>query len=164
MPRRDRPLGTLTRAVYRRVPLAQRLVRRAIYAARELMVVGFRQPGLIRHAHRVALRHSERAVPDPALRAKLTPSDTMGCKRVAVSDAYPPALARPNVEVVTAGIAEVHARSIVDRDGVERPPDAIIFGTGSRPTDPPLAARVRGRGGRTLRDAWGGGARGRTSA
>jgi cation diffusion facilitator CzcD-associated flavoprotein CzcO len=34
--------------------------------------------------------------------------------------------------------------------------DAIIFATGFTPTDPPLAARVRGREGRTLREMWAG--------
>jgi cation diffusion facilitator CzcD-associated flavoprotein CzcO len=156
MPRRDRALGPVARAVYRRVPLAQRLVRQGIYAARELMVVAFRRPRLARRAHAIALRHLEAAVSDPALRARLTPDYTLGCKRVAVSDDYLPALTRPNVAVVTAGIAEVRAGSIVDGDGVERPADVIVFGTGFRPTDPPLAAHVRGRGGRTLRDVWAG--------
>jgi hypothetical protein len=31
-----------------------------------------------------------------------------------------------------------------------------VLGTGVRPTDPPRAAPVRGRGGRTLRDVWAG--------
>jgi cation diffusion facilitator CzcD-associated flavoprotein CzcO len=63
-------------------------------------------------------------------------------------------MTKPNVEVITSGIAAVRARSIVDGAGVERPADAIIFGTGFRPTDPPLAARVSGRGGRTMSDVW----------
>jgi cation diffusion facilitator CzcD-associated flavoprotein CzcO len=78
----------------------------------------------------------------------------MGCKRVLLSNDYYPALARPNVEVVTEGIAEVREHSVISTDGVERPVDAIIFGTGFRPTDPPLAPHVRGRGGVSLADAW----------
>jgi cation diffusion facilitator CzcD-associated flavoprotein CzcO len=96
----------------------------------------------------------ERAVRDPALRARLTPAYTMGCKRVLLSDDYYPAVARPNVEVVTTGLAAVRARAIVDGAGVEREADAIIFATGFRPTDPPLAPCVAGRGGRTLAQAW----------
>ena len=156
MPRRDRAVGPVARAVYRRVPLAQRAVRGATYAARELLVLAFRRPRLIRRIQRIALRHLARAVPDRVLRAKQTPSYAMGCKRVAVSDDYLPALARPNVELITAGIAEVRPNSVIDRDGVERGTDVIVFGTGFRPTDPPLAAHVRGRGGRMLRDVWAG--------
>ena len=111
---------------------------------------------LMRRVQRSALRHMRRAIADPELRAKLTPNYTMGCKRVLLSDDYYPPLARPNVEVVTAGIAEVRERSIVDREGIERPVDAIIFGTGFQATDPPLARHIRGRGGRTLAEAWAG--------
>jgi cation diffusion facilitator CzcD-associated flavoprotein CzcO len=95
-------------------------------------------------------------VDDPALRARLTPTYTMGCKRVLLSNEYLPALARPNVEVVTSGIAEVRARSIVGGDGVERPVDVVIFGTGFQPTAPPLGARLVGRAGVTLAGAWAG--------
>ncbi len=155
LPRFDPPFSAWTRRALA-VPLVHRVVRGVIYAARELMVLAFRRPLLMRRVQRVALRHMRRAIPDPELRAKLTPSYTMGCKRVLLSDDYYPALARPNVEVVTAGIAEVREHSIVDAEGVERPVDAIIFGTGFQATDPPIAKHVRGRAGRTLAEAWAG--------
>ncbi|HEX5871839.1 MAG TPA: hypothetical protein VFY65_15530, partial [Longimicrobium sp.] len=119
-------------------------------------VLAFRNPRAMTLAQRVALRHLRKSVPDPALRKKLTPDWTMGCKRVLLSNEYLPALAQPNVEVVTEGIAEVRARSIVTADGAEREVDAIIFGTGFQPTDPPLAHHTRGRDGRTLAHVWAG--------
>ena len=60
-------------------------------------------------------------VRDPKLREALTPDYTIGCKRILISNDYFPAVAAPNAELVTAGIAEVRPHSIVDRDGVERP-------------------------------------------
>jgi hypothetical protein len=48
----------------------------------------------------------------------------------------------------------VRARSIVTADGVEHPVDAIIYGTGFRVTDMPIASKVRGRDGRTLAELW----------
>jgi cation diffusion facilitator CzcD-associated flavoprotein CzcO len=156
LPHHDRPLSGFERRLFRRFPAAQRLARGAIYLMREGMVLGFRHPRAMRLAQRVALRHLRKSVPDPALRAKLTPDWTLGCKRVLLSDDYYASLARPNVEVVTEGIAEVRERSIVSGDGVEREVDAIVFGTGFRPTDPPLAGHVRGRGSRTLAEAWAG--------
>jgi cation diffusion facilitator CzcD-associated flavoprotein CzcO len=154
LPHSNRPLGPKVRRLFRRVPPLQRAVRAGIYWQREAMVILFRSPLLMRQMQRLAFRHLRRAVPDAELRAKLTPRYTMGCKRVLISNDYLPALARPNVEVVTAGIAEVREGSIVGRDGLERPVDAIIFGTGFRATDPPLARYVRGRGGQTLADVW----------
>jgi cyclohexanone monooxygenase len=41
-------------------------------------------------------------------------------------------------------------------DGVERPADTIILGTGFTITDLPIASRITGREGRTLADTWNG--------
>jgi cation diffusion facilitator CzcD-associated flavoprotein CzcO len=156
MPRADARIRPWQRRLYRRVPILQRLLRFGIYVRREAALLLFRHPWAMRQAQLVARFHLRRSVRDPVLRARLTPSYTMGCKRIVLSNDYYPALTRPNVEVVTAGIAEVRARSIVADDGLEREIDAIILGTGFRPTDPPLAPLIRGRGGRTLAEAWAG--------
>lgn len=156
MPRPDGRIPEWRRRLYARFPPVQRAVRGLIYLYRELSIVLFRHPAMMRRAQRMALRHLHTSIADPALRAKLTPSYTMGCKRVLLSNDFYLALAQPNVEVITSGVAEVRARSIVAADGVERPVDAIIYGTGFRATDPPLAAHIRGRDGRTLSEIWGG--------
>jgi cation diffusion facilitator CzcD-associated flavoprotein CzcO len=67
---------------------------------------------------------------------------------------YLPALTRPNVELVTAGIREVRPHGILTDDGVEHPADTIIFGTGFHVTDSPVGELVRGRDGRTLAEVW----------
>jgi cation diffusion facilitator CzcD-associated flavoprotein CzcO len=103
-------------------------------------------------------RHLSREVSDPALRAKLTPSYTMGCKRIVPTNDYLPALQRENVELVTDGIAEVRARSIVTEDGTERPVDALVLATGFEAAEQCAPFEVRGRGGRTLDEAWNDGA------
>jgi cation diffusion facilitator CzcD-associated flavoprotein CzcO len=72
---------------------------------------------------------------------------------VLLSNEWYPALARPNVEVVTDAIREIHGRTIVLADGSEREVDTIILGTGFHVTDPPTARLVRGRDGRTLAEA-----------
>jgi cation diffusion facilitator CzcD-associated flavoprotein CzcO len=154
LPRRDRPLTRVERATFRTVPAAQRLARWAIYWGRELFTAGFLHPRLMRLPQLLALRHLRRAVPDPALRARLTPDYTLGCKRAVLSNDYLPALTRPNVELVTSPIREVRAGGIVTDDGVEHPADTIVFGTGFHVTDMPFAERVHGRDGRTLAAAW----------
>jgi cation diffusion facilitator CzcD-associated flavoprotein CzcO len=156
VPRRDRALAEGERRLFRRFPLAQRLTRAWIYLLRELFVLGFRHLWLAKHVQRMALRHLERSVPDASLRAKLTPDYLIGCKRILISNDYLPSLMRPNVELVTEQIARVREHSIVSRDGVERAVDVIIFGTGFRVTDPPLATQTRGGDGRTLAEVWGG--------
>jgi cation diffusion facilitator CzcD-associated flavoprotein CzcO len=155
IPRRDRRFSGLERRLFARVPALQRLGRAAIYWARESHVVAFtRRPAVLRLLERVALRHLARQVPDPALRAKLTPGYRIGCKRILISNDFYPALGQENAEVVTSGIAEVRERSIVTRDGVERPTDTIVFATGFQVTPPPIAEAVQDADGRALADHW----------
>ena len=156
VPRRDRALTAVERRLFRRLPAAQRAARAGIYLFRELFLLAFRHLWLNRRVERIAQRHLRRSVPDPDLRARLTPDYRIGCKRVLISNDYLPALTRPNVEVVTEEITEIRAHSIVDRAGAERHVDAIIFGTGFRVTDPPLAKHIRGRAGHTLAEVWAG--------
>lgn len=154
LPKLDRPIGRVEQAIYRSLPGAMGLFRNFIYWRQELLGLGFVHPRLMEKAKKMALAHMARQIPDPALRDKLTPRYTIGCKRILLSNDYFPALARPNVHVVTEGIAEVRERSILGKDGVEYPADAIIYGTGFRVTDLLTPVRFIGRGGIDLNDAW----------
>jgi cation diffusion facilitator CzcD-associated flavoprotein CzcO len=155
LPRLDRPISARRRALFRVLPLAQRLARGAIYVQRELLLPAFTsRPHLMSRAERLALRHLEAQVADPALRARLTPTYRMGCKRILLSDDFYPALTQENVELVTEQIREVWERGIVTEDSIEHTCDTIIFATGFHVTDMPLARCVRGRAGQALSDAW----------
>lgn len=154
LPRPDRAISAAERRLFRAFPPAQRLARTAIYWTREASGIGFLRPPAMRLGQALARRHLRRSVPDPQLRARLTPHYTMGCKRVLLSSDYYPTLLRDNVEVVTDGIAEVRTDAVVTRDGRARRVDTIIFGTGFRVTEPPVARAVRGRDGRLLADEW----------
>ncbi len=156
LPRRDRRLGPREHALYRRLPVAQRLARAAIYCAREAVVPSFRHPPLMALHARMARRHLEASIPDPALRARLTPDYTIGCKRILLSNHYLPALMRENVELVTDAIREVRPEGIVTADGTLRAVDTLVFGTGFRVAEMPIAERVRGRDGTRLADLWDG--------
>jgi cation diffusion facilitator CzcD-associated flavoprotein CzcO len=155
LPRRDRPISPSRQRLYARVPAAQKAARLAQYLSREALVGAFvRRPSLLRSAQRLAVAHMARSVSDPELRAKLTPDYVMGCKRVLLSDDFYPALARPNVEVVAAGLAKVDGATLTGQDGSAAPADAIIFATGFRVTDMPMAERILGAGGVSLAHAW----------
>ncbi len=154
VPRRNEPIPDWARRTLETVPGAHALLRGAIELGREALHVGFRDGVASRLFERQARRYLERTVTDPELRAKLTPRYRIGCKRILVSDAYLPALTRPNVEVVTDPIAEVRPRSIVTESGAEHPVDVIVFATGFRVTDMPIASWLYGPDGRTLAEAW----------
>jgi cation diffusion facilitator CzcD-associated flavoprotein CzcO len=155
LPRRDRRITPAEHWLYRHVPPAQRLARLGVYLSREALVGAFvRRPALLRAAQRGALRNLARSVPDPGLRAQLTPSYVMGCKRILLSNDFYPALTKPNAEVISAGLAKVDGSTLTASDGSAREADVIVFATGFRATEPPIAERVYGAGGRSLADAW----------
>ena len=155
LPRQDHPIPAWQRALFRILPITQRFVRIKIYWQRELLVPGFvHRSNILKRGEQLALRHLAKRVPDPELRAKLTPQYAMGCKRILLSDDFYPAITRPNVEVITERIREVRANSIVTEDGREREIDTIICATGFHVTDAHLPQHVHGRGGRSLADSW----------
>lgn len=155
LPHPDRAIPRSVSRLYAHVPAIQRLARHGVYAMREVLAAGMthhrRLLGLVELVARAQLRVQVR---DPVMRAQLTPRYDIGCKRALLSNDWYPMLAAPNTELVTAPIAEVRERSIVTADGVQRPIDSIILATGFRPTDPPIAYRLRGADGQLLADVW----------
>ena len=155
LPRRDRAISKAERLLYKRIPVLQKAARSGIYWLRESWSLGFSFDQRIRAlAEKQARAFLAKQVPDPELRAKLTPDFRLGCKRVLLSNTYFPALTQSNVDVVTDDIVEVRPHSVVTADGTEHPADTIVFGTGFRVTDPPVAERIVGRGGLTLKQHW----------
>ena len=155
MPRLDRDISAAERWAYRRFPVAQRALRTALWGLRETQVGAFvKRPGLLRAAEALAKRNIDQHIPDPLLRAKLTPDYRFGCKRVLLSSTYYPALAQPNVDVVASGLREVRGSTVVAADGTEHEVDAIVFSTGFHVTDMPIGSRITGAAGRTLAEEW----------
>ncbi|WP_242884500.1 flavin-containing monooxygenase [Actinomadura litoris] len=154
-PKPDRAFSPRTRALLEKVPGAARAFRDGIYWTLEARAVGFTlDPRLSSPQERIARWHLRHQVPDPELRAKLTPDYRIGCKRILLSNDYYPALARPNVRVETSGIAEVREHSVLTRDGREYEVDCVIYGTGFKVTDALTDLRVTGRGGVKLQEIW----------
>jgi cation diffusion facilitator CzcD-associated flavoprotein CzcO len=151
LPKADRAIPPLLRRLYGVLPLTRQARRLSIYAMLESRQVALAlEPRLVRVAEAYARLSLRRQVADPVLREKLTPTYSLGCKRVLLTNDWFPAVTRPNVDVVTTGIAEVREGSIVDSNGVERPADAIIFGTGFRISDAIPRGAVVGRAGADL--------------
>jgi cation diffusion facilitator CzcD-associated flavoprotein CzcO len=151
LPRPDRAIGAAEQRLLAALPLYQKLCRALVYVHYESRALWYVYlPKMLGAAQWAARRHLHKQVADPVLRAKLTPNYALGCKRVLLMNTYYPALARPNVEVVTDPIAQVRAHSIVTASGQEREVDAIVFGTGFDVEHTLNAFEVRGRGGKLL--------------
>ncbi|ROO89768.1 cation diffusion facilitator CzcD-associated flavoprotein CzcO [Actinocorallia herbida] len=138
-----------------KLPGVPRAVRNVVYWVLEARAVGFAlDPRLSGPMKWMATSHLKRQVKDPELRRKLTPDYTIGCKRVLLSNDYYPAMARDDVDLVTDGIAEVRANSVVTRDGREIEVDAIVFGTGFKVVDAMDSWVITGRNGQKIQQAW----------
>ncbi len=157
LPRTERPITRVERELFKRVPAAQDAVRKGIFWLRDLgsgtPLVHPRKPSVIAALGKA---HIRRQIADAALRAKVTPEYEPGCKRLLLSNAYYPALAREHVDVVATGMTEVRGNTVVGADGSEAEVDVIIFGTGFEVTRPPVARHIRNAGGTTLDAHWGG--------
>ena len=155
MPKPDYRIGPRVQKLFQRVPGLMSLYRRFIYWSLEVRAAGFTGgPGIMKLLQPMAARHIRRQIRDPELRATVTPSYTLGCKRVLLSNNYYPALSRDNVEVVTSGIERFTADGVIDRQGVQRRVDAVILGTGFAATEPLPPGVLTGRNGLDITQAW----------
>jgi cation diffusion facilitator CzcD-associated flavoprotein CzcO len=101
-----------------------------------------------------ALAHLEAQVPDPALRAALTPDYAFGCKRVLLSDEFYPAVASDAVTLVASALDAVDGSTLIAADGSQHEVDAIVLATGFASTRQPYADLVVGEHGETLAEHW----------
>ena len=155
VPKMDRPIKPEEKADFAANPWRQKIARTKLYWTLEARFLAFKfKPEWMNLVAKVGKHKIAQAVKDPALRAKLTPDYTPGCKRLLISNNYYPALARTNVEVVTDRIQEITAHGVRTQDGQEHQVDAIIFGTGFKVQDPIPPKAVFGKGGVDLADLW----------
>jgi cation diffusion facilitator CzcD-associated flavoprotein CzcO len=152
-PRQD--FGPVTRWAFAKLPILQGAYRLATYLAADMALSPvIRQGWSKRPAEVIARRHLRRQVPDPALRAKLTPSYPIGCKRIVIDSSYLPVFTRDDVDLVTEPIAKVTTGGIATEDGAHRDADVIVYATGFRTTEFLVPMTVTGRDGTDLHTVW----------
>ena len=154
LPRLDRPYGGLDHFLAR-LPLYPRLVRWSWVQALEFGRRGFEE-GTFARRRMLAMAHQQLQdqIPDTTMRQDLLPPYPLGCKRIIYSNDYFPALARPNVELVTDTIVRITPNGIVTRDGRERPVDVLVCATGFETTRLLSSVKILGLEGRSLREVW----------
>ena len=154
LPKADRPYRDGELALFDRVPAVRKADRLRIFLYGELLTSGFVLSPKILAAPMAMWRRQLRAISDPELRAKCVPDYVMGCKRVVFSNDWYPALARPDVDLVTDQIDWILPDGVATADGTIRPADVIIYGTGFQATQFLTPMQVSGRGGVRLHEAW----------
>lgn len=143
---------------YRRVRPAKLAARGAIWETFELFNYAFwRYPAVMAVLQKVHQHQLKRQIPDPVLRAALTPDYRIGCKRIPIANDYYPTMMRPNVTLVTDRITAVE-QAAVSTEAADYPADVLIFATGFETTRFLSSVTISGRDGRTLSEHWAGGA------
>ena len=153
----DRSYGPLAKRVLARLPLALKADRLRTFVANEARSLGFNTDPRLMAGHVVLFRtHLRRQVRDPDLRAALTPTYQLACKRVLISNDWYPALQRPHVDLVTSPVERIVPEGLLTAEGMIEV-DTLILGTGFAATDllAPLEVTARGQ---SLTEAWSDGA------
>jgi cation diffusion facilitator CzcD-associated flavoprotein CzcO len=154
-PKMDFAYQERTKRLFERFPILQRLDRAAVFAFMEYGAAAMtNRRWLLAPFRFVARRQITKAIEDPELRAKVTPRDEVGCKRVMLTDEWYPALTEPNVELITDRIAEVTPAGIRTEDGTERAADVLVLATGFQTHGFVAPMEIVGAGGRTLAEEW----------
>jgi cation diffusion facilitator CzcD-associated flavoprotein CzcO len=154
-PRMDFAYSERAKRLFERFPVLQRLDRASILAFHELGAAALTDKPWLRPLFRaISRRQINKAIKDPELRRKVTPSDEIGCKRVMLTDDWYPTLTKPNVEVITDAVAGVTPGGIRVGDSEERPADVIVLATGFKTHGFVAPMEVVGEGGRTLAEEW----------
>ena len=155
LPKSNQPRRGVRKALLESVPAARKANRLRIFLYGEILTSGLvLSPRMLAAPRALWRRQFLAQVSDPELRAKCTPDYVLGCKRVVFSSDWYPALARPDVSLVTDPIERIVPDGVVTADGTTHPADVLIYGTGFKAGEFLVPMRVSGRDGRLLQDAW----------
>jgi cation diffusion facilitator CzcD-associated flavoprotein CzcO len=156
IPRESYSYPKWLQAIFEKAPLLARAYRGFYFSLLEYRFAAFKKDDnfIKRRVQKRFLQYLNKAVRDPELRAKLTPSYPVGCKRILISDDYFDAIQKENVEVITDSIERITPSGVLTRNGAEHPADVLIYATGFTPFDILASIDVVGPGGNSLKDAW----------
>ncbi|MDO6966044.1 flavin-containing monooxygenase [Rhizobium alvei] len=146
IPRPDRAYTEAEKRTFTRLPDTMTALRSEIFWFGEYAYAQRRAvPAFVAEARKMALDHLAAQVPDPTLRASLTPDYEIGCKRVLISNNYYPSFNEKHVSLETSALARVDGSKAVAASGMSYDLDVLVFATGFEAAEPPVAHRIHGR-------------------
>lgn len=157
LPRPDRKFTPFQRKLLG-INFIYKLVRWMIYWGLETRVVGFKYSQFFLRliGQREAEHFIKKSIKDEALRKRVTPDFTLGCKRVILSSTLYPTYQRENVSLYVRdeGVERITEKGIVTKDGREVELDLIVYATGYDATDGVISYPVYGKDDLKLQDFW----------
>ncbi len=156
LPKPDFDFSKGVKSTFRKMPALMEMYRQTLYWVHEMFVLGFVfHPAFMKVPQMLAKNHIRRKVKNLETRKQLTPTWTMGCKRVLLSNDYYPAFNQPNVELITQPIQQIQPSGIKTSDGKDFDIDALVYATGFKATEYLSNIKVIGKNGHSLREVWG---------
>ena len=155
-PKMDFEYSERAKRLFERFPILQRADRALILGFQDLAAAAMtNRRWLMAPFRAVARRQITKAIDDPELRAKVTPTDEVGCKRIMLTDDWYPTLTQPNVDLVADRVTEITARGVRTEDGAERPADVLVLATGFQSHAFVAPMEIMGARGTTIEQEWG---------
>jgi len=155
LPKTDHTRSAKSKKLRAAVPAVMHAERAVTSLLTEVFASARRFQVLRKFMESVCLKHLERQVANPKLRAKLTPDFWYMCKRPLISNDYLPTFNRQNVTLHTGGLVAVEGNVVVAGDGTRTEVDILILNTGFEiGITSPIARLIRGVG-QLLADYWG---------
>ncbi|MSO40648.1 MAG: NAD(P)/FAD-dependent oxidoreductase [Solirubrobacterales bacterium] len=157
LPKADREYPPWERRLFRAAPARVTASRVGLVALLEIAAHAFTGKDWIAGPFQRFADHERRKAlaGDPELIAKTAPDYFLGCKRILVTSEWYPTLLRDDVDLIDGAIERVTASGMIDAQGVERPADTIIWGTGFHSRDFVAPMEIRGLEDRELNREWG---------
>jgi len=153
LPKLDAPIAPRWQARFAKHPWLQRMFRTLLYLQFELLNASLNFPWMLKRIQAQGVKNIARGVADPALRSKLIPDYSVGCKRILLSNSWYPALSKPNV-TVAPDVVKIEGDEVIASDGSRFEVDAIVFATGFEVANPPIANCIIGQSGLPLAALW----------
>jgi len=155
LPKKDREYSEKERSRFARFPLLARLHRRYLSVYMDVGALAMTRMRWLLAPFRLEGRlHIRAGIEAEELRAAVTPTEELGCKRIMLSDEWYPTLSQANVDLVTSAVTAVSRGGVVDADGQEHLVDVIVWATGFRSHDFVAPMEIAGVDGLKLSDAW----------
>lgn len=153
IPKPNMVINNSSKNLQQKVPFTLNSIRKLTSVSMDVFSSSVNQPKTLEALGKGLIHWMHYQIQDPALREKVRPKFTLGCKRILFSNTYYPALAAKNVELIDQGVKEVTAKGILV-DGQEIPLDIIVWSTGFEVAKPPIAKRIMTKTGVLLDDVW----------
>ncbi|HQW80551.1 MAG TPA: NAD(P)/FAD-dependent oxidoreductase [Pseudomonadota bacterium] len=154
LPRPDVAIAAWLQRLFAWAPPLRLAFRAALYLQLEMLSLTLLKPRSAFWVRWLARRHLHQQVADTTCRKALQPDYPIGCKRIALSSDYYPALQQANVHLDTTAIAAIEPEGLRLVDDRHVALDVLIYATGFRPMDVLATVQIEGEGSASLNRLW----------